>query len=90
MGDAAIDNVSLTTHGGAIKVVLPRTVRIRGQLAAVLGDQHICAITTHTGVNVITSGSARVKINGQPAARKDDTCTCGASIQVGAPGVTIA
>jgi uncharacterized Zn-binding protein involved in type VI secretion len=89
MGDAAIDNLSLTTHGGAIKVVAPRTVRIRGQLAAVVGDQHICAITVH-GVNAITSGSVRVTINGLPAARTGDPCACGATIQIGAPGVTVA
>ena len=89
MGDAVIDNVSLTSHGGAIKVVRPRTVRIRGQLAAVAGDQHVCAITTH-GLNAISSGSARVTINGLPAARTGDPCACGAAIQIGAPGVTIA
>lgn len=89
MGDAVIDNLSLTSHGGVIKVVRPRTVRIRGQLAAVIGDQHICAITTH-GTNVISQGSPRVSINGQPAARMGDLCACGAAIQIGAPGVTIA
>jgi uncharacterized Zn-binding protein involved in type VI secretion len=90
MGDAAaIDNFSLTSHGGVIKVIGPRTVRIRGQLAAVVGDQHICANATH-GTNAISMGSTRVRINGQPAARKGDPCLCGANIQLGAPGVTIA
>lgn len=89
MGDAAIDNTSLTSHGGVIKVVRPRTVRIRGQFAAVIGDQHICAIAVH-GANAITAGSARVSINGQPAARTGDLCACGATVQIGAPGVTIA
>jgi uncharacterized Zn-binding protein involved in type VI secretion len=89
MGDAAIDKLSLTTHGGSIKVIRPRTVRIRGELAAVVGDQHICKITTH-GTNAITTGSPRVTINGQRAARTGDRCLCGAKIQIGAPGVTIA
>jgi len=88
MPDAAVD-LSLTSHPGVVKVSSPRTVRIRGMLAAVTGDQHVCGITTH-GTNTIVGGSARVRINGRPAARVTDLCACGAAIQTGATGVTIA
>lgn len=89
MPEAAVD-LSPTTHLGAIKVVKPRTVYIRGRLAAVIGDQHVCPTGVH-GTNAIATASARVRINGQFAARAGDTCACGATIERGAAtGVSIA
>lgn len=68
------------------------TVLIGGMPAAVLGDNHICALppTGHQPTaSPFTLGSATVTIGGKPAVRVGDVCACGASAAVGEPTVMI-
>ncbi len=81
-----------TSHGGTIIGPGEPTVLIGGKPAAVLGDNHICALppTTHQPtLSPFISGSMTVFIGGKPAVRVGDTCVCGASATAGEPTVII-
>jgi uncharacterized Zn-binding protein involved in type VI secretion len=65
------------------------TVLIGGLAAAVVGDNHVCAIPTPHPPTPITKGSATVLIGGRQAARVGDLTGCGAQIVAGMPTVEI-
>lgn len=68
------------------------TVLIGGMPAAVLGDNHVCALPPNAHqptASPFPAGSTTVLIGGKPAVRVGDTCICGASAAVGEPTVTI-
>jgi uncharacterized Zn-binding protein involved in type VI secretion len=82
----------LTAHPGAIAGPGVPNVLIGGMPAAVLGDQHVCAMPPLAGPhppNPIAKGSANVLIGGRPAARMGDMTGCGAPITTGLPTVMI-
>ena len=81
-----------TTHGGIIAGPGVPTVLIGGMPAAVLGDNHICAIPPPAHLPTVSPfpvGSTTVMIGGKPALRVGDNCLCGAGAAVGAPTVMI-
>lgn len=81
-----------TAHPGMIAGPGVPTVLIGGLPAAVVGDQHVCAMPPVAGPHPptpIVTGSATVMIGGRPAARMGDTSGCGAPIVMGAPTVII-
>lgn len=81
-----------TDHPGLISCPSTRNVLINGKRAAVRGDNHLCNFPPPTGPHppsTIIEGSATVLINGQPAARMEDTAGCGARIMSGAHNVMI-
>jgi uncharacterized Zn-binding protein involved in type VI secretion len=68
------------------------TVLIGGQPAAVMGDNHVCAMPPTAGPHPpssIVKGSATVLIGGRMAARMGDMAGCGAPIIMGMPLVEI-
>jgi uncharacterized Zn-binding protein involved in type VI secretion len=76
-----------TGHPGAIVGPGVPNVLIGGMPAAVLGDNHACAIPLPAGPHPptpIVKGSATVFIGGRPAARVGDLSGCGAPIVMGA------
>lgn len=81
-----------TNHGGTVIGPGTSTVLIGGKPAAVLGDNHVCAIPANTGhltSSPFTMGSGTVMIGGKPALRAGDVCGCGASAAVGEPTVML-
>ena len=81
-----------TGHPGSIAGPGVTTVLIGGQPAAVVGDQHACAMPPLAGPHPpspIVKGSATVFIGGRAAARVGDTSGCGAPIVMGMPMVEI-
>ena len=82
----------LSTHGGSIIGPGVPTVLIGGMPAAVMGDNHSCALPPsghQPTVSPFIVGSATVLIGGMPALRVGDSCVCGASPAVGEPTVII-
>jgi uncharacterized Zn-binding protein involved in type VI secretion len=74
------------THvGGLVVVAGARTVFINQLPAAVQGDTCVCPGPP----NSIMSGSATVRINGQPAARVLDPTVHGGQVSSGSPTVFI-
>ncbi len=81
-----------TGHPGVIAGPGVATVLIGGMPAAVLGDNHTCAMPPTAGPHPptpIAKGSATVLIGGRPAARMGDLAGCGAPIVFGLPTVMI-
>ena len=75
-----------TAHPGTIAGPGVPNVLIGGMPAAVVGDQHACAMPTPAGPHPpspIAKGSATVLIGGRMAARVGDTSGCGAPITLG-------
>ncbi|NUN12898.1 MAG: PAAR domain-containing protein [Myxococcales bacterium] len=80
----------MTVHGGMIAGPGVPTVLVGGKPAAVMGDQHVCAIPPpHPMVSPFPAGSGTVLIGGKPALRTTDACICGAMAAVGDPTVQI-
>jgi len=76
-----------TSHPGVVSGPGVTTVLIGKQPAAVVGDNHTCAMPPTAGPHpptAIAQGSATVFIGRRPAARVGDTAACGASIVSGA------
>lgn len=81
-----------TNHGGVVVGPGEPTVLIGGMPAAVMGDNHTCAIPPPAHVPTVSPfviGSTTVLIGGKPALRVGDTCGCGASVLIGEPTVLI-
>ncbi len=81
-----------TTHGGTIVGPGEATVLIGGVPAAIVGDNHVCALPPNAHQptsSPFPMGSTSVMIGGKPAVRVGDTCICGASAAVGEPTVQI-
>lgn len=81
-----------TGHPGVIAGPGVPTVLIGGLPAAVMGDNHTCAMPPLAGPHPptpIIKGSATVLINGRPAVRMGDMAGCGAPIIMGLPTVDI-
>ncbi len=81
----------VSTHGGTIIGPGVATVLIASQPAAVVGDNHVCAIPPPHAptVSPFPAGSPTVLVGGRPVLRVGDACICGASAAVGAPTVLI-
>ena len=82
----------VTNHGGTIVGPGVATVLIGGMPAAVVGDNHVCAIPPPAHVPTASPfpvGSGTVMIGGKPALRVGDACLCGAASAVGEPTVMI-
>jgi len=89
---AAARILDTTNHGGTIIGPGEPTVLIGGMPAAVMGDNHACALPPsghQPTVSAFILGSSTVLIGGKPALRVGDTCVCGASAVVGEPTVII-
>ena len=89
---AAARVTDATGHPGVIAGPGVGNVLIGGMPAAVVGDQHVCAMPPNAGPHPptpIVKGSATVLIGGRPAARMGDMCGCGAPIVSGMPTVQI-
>jgi uncharacterized Zn-binding protein involved in type VI secretion len=81
-----------TGHPGSIAGPGVATVLIGGMPAAVMFDNHACAMPPTAGPHPptpIVKGSATVFIGGRGAARVGDTAGCGAPIVMGMPTVEI-
>lgn len=81
-----------TGHPGIIAGPGVPTVLIGGMPAAVVGDNHICAIPFPAGPHPptpIVLGSLTVLAGGKPMARMGDVSGCGAPIVLGSPLVLI-
>jgi uncharacterized Zn-binding protein involved in type VI secretion len=81
-----------TNHGGTVIGPGDSTVMIGGLPAAVMGDNHVCAIPPNTGhltSSPFPVGSTTVLIGGKGALRAGDTCGCGAAPAVGDTTVII-
>lgn len=81
-----------TNHGGTVIGPGISTVLIGGLPAAVIGDNHLCALppTTHQPTtSPFIEGSTTVLIGGMPALRVGDQCGCGATVAIGEPTVII-
>lgn len=81
-----------TDHPGIITGPGAAMVLINGLAAVRVTDDHACLLPPLAGPHPpskIVKGSATVKIEGQPAARKGDTVGCGAAITTGSPNVLI-
>jgi len=89
---AAARVTDITSHGGTIAGPGAPTVMIGSLPAAVLGDNHICAlppVAHQPTVGPFITGSATVLIEGKPAVRVGDLSVCGATPIVGCPTVMI-
>ncbi|HEY0778075.1 MAG TPA: RHS repeat-associated core domain-containing protein [Gemmatirosa sp.] len=92
-GGAALLGESLgqtfsSSTGTIVQVGSPNVFVNRRPAARAVDDAAQCS--QHSGSpSPIAQGSARVRINGQPAARQGDQCTCGAKISQGSPNVNI-
>lgn len=89
---AAARILDTSTHGGTILGPGEPTVLIGGMPAAVMGDNHSCALPPsghQPTVSPFIIGSSTVLIGGKPALRVGDTCVCGAGPAVGEPTVII-
>jgi uncharacterized Zn-binding protein involved in type VI secretion len=76
--------------GQQITPARPVTVLIDNHPAVVVGDICICVPDPAAApINKVTSGSATVKIDGQPAARMGDPTTHGGQIDQGSSTVMI-
>lgn len=81
-----------TGHPGVIAGPGIPNVLIGGQPAAVIGDNHTCAMPPTAGPHPpspIMKGSKTVFIGGRGAARVGDVAGCGAPIMAGWPTVEI-
>jgi uncharacterized Zn-binding protein involved in type VI secretion len=82
-----------TTHGGTIVGPGCATVLINNMPAAVMGDNHLCAIppspSGHPTSTPFPKGSATVMIGNKGALRTSDMCVCGAGAAAGCPTVII-
>jgi len=81
-----------TGHPGIIAGPGVTTVLIGGKPAAVVGDNHTCALPPNAGPHPpspLVKGSKTVLIGGKPAARVGDSAGCGAVIVAGAKDVLI-
>ena len=81
-----------TGHPGIIAGPGVPTVLIGGMPAAVVGDNHICAMPPLAGPHPptpIALGSFTVLAGGKPMARMGDISGCGAPIIMGCPVVEI-
>jgi uncharacterized Zn-binding protein involved in type VI secretion len=81
-----------TSHPGTVSGPGVTTVLVVGQPAAVLGDNHACAMPPTAGPHppsAIVQGSGTVFIGNRPAARVGDSAACGATIVSGAVTVII-
>jgi uncharacterized Zn-binding protein involved in type VI secretion len=81
-----------TAHPGTVAGPGVPNVLINGKPAAVVGDQHTCAMPTPAGPHPpapFAKGSLTVFISGRPALRVGDVSGCGAPITIGAPNVWI-
>ncbi len=81
-----------TTHGGVIVGPGDPTVLIGGMPAAVMGDNHICALPPNVHqptTSPFPLGSTTVFVGGKPAVRVGDVAICGATAAVGEPTVII-
>ncbi len=84
----------VTNHGGTIIGPGEPTVLIGGMPAAVMGDNHVCAIVPtvvapHIPSSPFIMGSTTVLIGGKPALRTTDACLCGAMAAIGCTTVMI-
>ena len=89
---AAARVTDTSTHGGTVVGPGVATVLIGGMPAAVVGDQHVCAIPPPNHAPTASPfplGSSTVLIGGMPALRVGDVCLCGAGPAVGEPTVQI-
>lgn len=82
-----------TDHQGFITGPGATKTRINGRAAVRITDQHSCPFPPPPAAphppSKIMKGSTSVRIEGQGAARKDDTVGCTASIATGSPDVNI-
>jgi uncharacterized Zn-binding protein involved in type VI secretion len=81
-----------TGHPGTIAGPGIPTVLIGGMPAAVVGDQHVCAMPPPAGPHPaapFAKGSLTVLIGGRSALRVGDVSSCGAPIVAGAFNVLI-
>jgi uncharacterized Zn-binding protein involved in type VI secretion len=81
-----------TGHPGIIAGPGVPTVLIGGMPAAVVGDNHICAMPPLAGPHPptpIALGSFTVLAGGKPMARMGDISGCGAPIIMGCPVVEV-
>lgn len=81
-----------TGHPGTVAGPGISTVLIGGMPAAVVGDNHACAMPPTAGPHPPTpfaQGSTSVLIGGRPALRLGDVAGCGAPIVAGATDVLI-
>jgi uncharacterized Zn-binding protein involved in type VI secretion len=81
-----------TNHPGLITGPGATKTLINGLPAVRITDQHSCLLPPNAGPHPpskIVKGSTSVLIEGQGAARKDDTVGCGASILTGSLNVLI-
>ena len=67
-----------TDHGGVV-VGASGTTDTHGKRIARVGDQVTCPKKGH-GTTVIVSGDPTMIIDGKPAARHGDKCSCGATL----------
>ncbi|HLP10609.1 MAG TPA: PAAR domain-containing protein [Flavobacteriales bacterium] len=89
---AAARVLDVTIPGGQVLGPGVPTVFIGGKVAAVMGDNHLCAIPASTGhvqPSVFLIGSTKVFINGKQALRVGDSCGCEATVAIGDPTVMI-
>jgi uncharacterized Zn-binding protein involved in type VI secretion len=82
--------LSTTDHGGTF--IATGTTTVGGQNVLTVGDAYTCSNPTHTGTNVILTGSTVTKdLNGKYMARAGlvgsgaSVTTCGATIITGNP-----
>jgi uncharacterized Zn-binding protein involved in type VI secretion len=79
-----------TAHPGLVVGPGVPTVLIAGMPAAVVGDQHACALApTPHPPTPFPVGSVTVLLGGRPALRLGDVSGCGSPIIAGAPTVLI-
>jgi uncharacterized Zn-binding protein involved in type VI secretion len=80
------DSVVPAPYRGELREALEPGIRVNGRAAARLGSGSVRGHTmryncgTDTGIGTVTGGSAKVYLNGKPAARDGDsalTCTLG-------------
>ena len=69
-----------TAHNGQVTGPGCQSVKIGGQNAACVGDDHTCPL--HRGGPILPPGSASVFIGGKPAARVGDKAQCGSGEDV--------
>jgi uncharacterized Zn-binding protein involved in type VI secretion len=68
-----------TDHGGVV-VSSSAMTSTHGKGIARVGDKVTCPRRGHGGVTVIVTGDPTMIIDGMPAARHGDKCTCGAML----------
>lgn len=76
-----------STHGGTI-ISAGSQYRCDGILVARVGDFHSCPIPGH-GITAITTGSNKVRSEGQLVAAIGSLTGCGAVINTGSPTTTV-